>query len=72
MPAQYDSVMESDPYKHIEGSGPSDEIWGEWGLDRDLPDMPERDALKHLLMVRARVRRADEARLAAASVRRAT
>mmetsp|Transcript_15078 Transcript_15078/g.41175 ORF Transcript_15078/g.41175 Transcript_15078/m.41175 type:complete len:159 (-) Transcript_15078:112-588(-) len=34
---EYSNALEQDPFGHIEGSGANDDIFGEWGLDRDAP-----------------------------------
>ena len=35
--SEYDSVLEQDPFGDTHETGGNDDIWGEWGLDRDAP-----------------------------------
>mmetsp|Transcript_53184 Transcript_53184/g.110932 ORF Transcript_53184/g.110932 Transcript_53184/m.110932 type:complete len:164 (-) Transcript_53184:363-854(-) len=43
--SEYDNVLEQDPLGDKEGSGGNDDIFGEWGLDRDAPHISTEKAL---------------------------
>mmetsp|Transcript_38729 Transcript_38729/g.91398 ORF Transcript_38729/g.91398 Transcript_38729/m.91398 type:complete len:199 (+) Transcript_38729:31-627(+) len=47
--SEYENVLERDPdwngNKEGDFTGPNDEVWGEWGLDREAPWMSTQEAL---------------------------
>jgi hypothetical protein len=43
--SEYDSVLEQDPLGDKHETGGNDDIWGEWGLDKDMPSLSTLQAL---------------------------
>eukprot|EP00290_Baffinella_frigidus_P008417 CAMPEP_0180138124 /NCGR_PEP_ID=MMETSP0986-20121125/12674_1 /TAXON_ID=697907 /ORGANISM="non described non described, Strain CCMP2293" /LENGTH=157 /DNA_ID=CAMNT_0022079823 /DNA_START=47 /DNA_END=520 /DNA_ORIENTATION=- len=47
---EYDNVLEQDPMWDVKGSGGNDDIFGEWGLNRDAPHIPTSHCVMMLTM----------------------
>ena len=43
--SEYESVLEQDPFGDTHETGGNDDIWGEWGLDKDAPFLSTLQAL---------------------------
>ena len=43
--SEYESVLEQDPFGDKHETGGNDDIWGEWGLDKDAPFLSTLQAL---------------------------
>lgn len=43
--SEYESVLEQDPLGDQHETGGNDDIWGEWGLDKDAPFLSTLQAL---------------------------
>ena len=43
--SEYESVLEQDPFGDTHETGGNDDIWGEWGLDKDMPSLSTLNAL---------------------------
>ena len=43
--SEFESVLEQDPFGDTHETGGNDDIWGEWGLDKDMPSLSTLGAL---------------------------